>query len=144
MTLGPRDVWERNTKTRQRGECRGILAGASRWYGLTQPEFIAAEGRFVPLYYVGVRERWDDELRFLRLPTVKIVILDGRPLSADRAAWSGLDRLGEVEFHEYTPPAEVPAPPTMPQSWSRTRPRSAPPDRKLGRPPFHHGHGDRL
>jgi glycerate dehydrogenase len=39
---------------------------------------------------------------------VKIVILDGRPLAADRAAWSGLDRLGEVEFHEFTPPEEVP------------------------------------
>jgi glycerate dehydrogenase len=40
---------------------------------------------------------------------VKIVILDGRPLTAERAAWSGLDRLGAVEFHEFTPPADVPA-----------------------------------
>ena len=40
---------------------------------------------------------------------MKIVILDGRPLAADRAAWSGLDRFGEVEFHDYTPPEEVPA-----------------------------------
>jgi glycerate dehydrogenase len=38
---------------------------------------------------------------------VKIVILDGRPLAADRAAWSGLDRFGEVEYHDFTPPDEV-------------------------------------
>jgi glycerate dehydrogenase len=40
---------------------------------------------------------------------VKIVILDGRPLAADRAAWSALDRLGAVEFHEFTSPEDVPA-----------------------------------
>jgi glycerate dehydrogenase len=40
---------------------------------------------------------------------VKIVILDGRPLAADRAAWSGLDRFGEVEYHDFTPPEEVPS-----------------------------------
>jgi glycerate dehydrogenase len=39
---------------------------------------------------------------------VKIVILDGRPLAADRAAWSGLDRFGTVEYHDFTPPEEVP------------------------------------
>jgi glycerate dehydrogenase len=39
---------------------------------------------------------------------VKIVILDGRPLAADRAAWSGLDRFGEVEYHDFTQPEEVP------------------------------------
>jgi glycerate dehydrogenase len=38
---------------------------------------------------------------------VKIVILDGRPLAADRAAWSGLDSLGTVEFHQFSPPAEL-------------------------------------
>jgi glycerate dehydrogenase len=40
---------------------------------------------------------------------VKIVILDGRPLAADRTAWSGLDRFGEVEFHDFTAPEDVPA-----------------------------------
>jgi glycerate dehydrogenase len=37
----------------------------------------------------------------------KIVVLDGRPLSAERGAWAGLDRLGEVEVHEYTAPEDV-------------------------------------
>ncbi|HEX3448977.1 MAG TPA: D-2-hydroxyacid dehydrogenase [Isosphaeraceae bacterium] len=40
---------------------------------------------------------------------MKIVILDGRPLAPDRAAWSGLNRLGEVEYHDFTPPDDVPA-----------------------------------
>lgn len=39
---------------------------------------------------------------------MKIVILDGRPLAADRAAWSGLDRFGTVEYHDFTPPEDVP------------------------------------
>ena len=38
---------------------------------------------------------------------MKIVVLDGRPLAEDRAAWTGLDRLGEVEFHLYSAPEEV-------------------------------------
>ncbi|MGP0067536.1 MAG: D-2-hydroxyacid dehydrogenase [Isosphaeraceae bacterium] len=40
---------------------------------------------------------------------MKIVVLDGRPLSAEREAWAGLDRLGEVEVHEFTAPEDVPA-----------------------------------
>ena len=40
---------------------------------------------------------------------MKIVVLDGRPLAEDRAAWAGLDKLGEVEFHLYTAPEEVAA-----------------------------------
>jgi glycerate dehydrogenase len=40
---------------------------------------------------------------------VKIVVLDGRPLAAEREAWAGLDRLGEVEVHEYTAPEQVAA-----------------------------------
>jgi glycerate dehydrogenase len=40
---------------------------------------------------------------------VKIVILDGRPLAPDRAAWSGLDQLGEVDYHDFTVPQDVPA-----------------------------------
>ena len=40
---------------------------------------------------------------------MKIVILDGRPLAEDRAAWTGLDQLGEVEFHLYTAPEDVAA-----------------------------------
>jgi glycerate dehydrogenase len=35
--------------------------------------------------------------------------LDGRPLAADRAAWSGLDQFGEVEYHDFTLPEDVPA-----------------------------------
>jgi glycerate dehydrogenase len=38
---------------------------------------------------------------------MKIVVLDGRPLAEDRAAWAGLDKLGEVEFHLYTAPEDV-------------------------------------
>ena len=38
---------------------------------------------------------------------MKIVILDGRPLSPDRAAWSGLDALGEVDYHDFTSPEHV-------------------------------------
>ena len=40
---------------------------------------------------------------------MKIVVLDGRPLAAEREAWAGLVRLGEVEVHEFTAPEEVPA-----------------------------------
>ncbi len=40
---------------------------------------------------------------------MKIVVLDGRPMGAERAAWTGLDRLGEVEVYEYSAPDEVPA-----------------------------------
>jgi glycerate dehydrogenase len=40
---------------------------------------------------------------------VKIVILDGRPLAPDLAAWTGLDQLGEVEYHDFTLPEDVPA-----------------------------------
>ena len=38
---------------------------------------------------------------------MKIVVLDGRPLAEDRAAWTGLDRLGSVEFHLYSSPDDV-------------------------------------
>jgi glycerate dehydrogenase len=38
---------------------------------------------------------------------MKIVVLDGRPLAEDRAAWTGFDKLGEVEFHLYTAPEDV-------------------------------------
>jgi glycerate dehydrogenase len=40
---------------------------------------------------------------------MKIVVLDGRPMGTERSTWAGLDRLGEVEVHEYTPREEVPA-----------------------------------
>jgi glycerate dehydrogenase len=40
-------------------------------------------------------------------PTVKIVALDGRPLAADRAAWSGLDQFGTLEVYEYSSPEEI-------------------------------------
>jgi glycerate dehydrogenase len=39
---------------------------------------------------------------------VKIVILDGRPLAAERAAWSGLVQFGNVEYHDFTAPDDVP------------------------------------
>ncbi len=42
---------------------------------------------------------------------MKIVVLDGRPLAAEREAWAGLVRLGEVEVHEFTAPEEVPREP---------------------------------
>jgi glycerate dehydrogenase len=38
---------------------------------------------------------------------MRIVILDGRPLFADRAAWSGLDQFGELELHEASSALEV-------------------------------------
>ena len=38
---------------------------------------------------------------------MKIVVLDGRPMGEERAAWAGLDRLGEVEVHEYSSPEEI-------------------------------------
>jgi glycerate dehydrogenase len=38
---------------------------------------------------------------------MKIVILDGRPLFADRAAWSGLDQFGEVMLHQASSAEEV-------------------------------------
>jgi glycerate dehydrogenase len=40
---------------------------------------------------------------------MKIVVTDGRPMGAERAIWTGLDRLGEVEVYEYSAPEEVPA-----------------------------------
>ena len=39
---------------------------------------------------------------------MKIAILDGRPLAAERAAWSGLDQFGTVEYHDFTAPDDVP------------------------------------
>jgi glycerate dehydrogenase len=39
---------------------------------------------------------------------VKIVILDGRTLYPDGAAWSGLDRFGEVVYHDVSAAEEVP------------------------------------
>jgi glycerate dehydrogenase len=38
---------------------------------------------------------------------VKIVVLDGRPLAPERAAWAELDRLGEVEVYDFSTVAEV-------------------------------------
>src|SRR4051812_44214708 len=38
---------------------------------------------------------------------VKIVILDGRTLYPDRAAWSGLDAFGEVVYHDFSSADEV-------------------------------------
>ncbi len=38
---------------------------------------------------------------------MKIVVLDGRPLAEDRAAWTGLDKLGELEFHLYSSPQDI-------------------------------------
>ncbi len=40
--------------------------------------------------------------------TVKIVVLDGRPLATDRAAWAGLERLGELVLHDYSTAEEIP------------------------------------
>jgi glycerate dehydrogenase len=40
---------------------------------------------------------------------MKIVVLDGRPLAEERAAWADLDRLGEVEVYEFSTPQEVQA-----------------------------------
>jgi glycerate dehydrogenase len=40
---------------------------------------------------------------------MKIVILDGRPMFADRAGWSGLDQFGEVELHQASSAEEVPS-----------------------------------
>jgi glycerate dehydrogenase len=39
---------------------------------------------------------------------MKIVVLDGRPMGAERAAWTGLERLGEVEVYEYSAREEAP------------------------------------
>ena len=39
---------------------------------------------------------------------MKIVVLDGRPLFADRKAWSGLDRFGEVVLHLASAAEDVP------------------------------------
>jgi glycerate dehydrogenase len=38
---------------------------------------------------------------------MKIVVLDARPMAMERAAWAGLDRLGEVTLYPYTAPEEV-------------------------------------
>jgi glycerate dehydrogenase len=40
---------------------------------------------------------------------VKIVILDGRTMSSDRQAWSGLERFGEVELHDVSTGDEIAA-----------------------------------
>jgi glycerate dehydrogenase len=39
---------------------------------------------------------------------MKIVVLDARPMAMERAAWAGLDRLGDVAVYPYTSPQEVP------------------------------------
>ena len=78
-------------------------------------------------------------------PTVKIVVLDGRPMAAEREAWAGLDRLGEVEVHELRRPRRSRRGPRARRCWSPTRPRSGPtvidqsPDAAI-----HHADGDRL
>ena len=38
---------------------------------------------------------------------MKIVVLDGRTLAPQREAWSGLDRFGELVYHDVSMPAEV-------------------------------------
>jgi glycerate dehydrogenase len=40
---------------------------------------------------------------------MKIVVLDGRPMGAERSTWTGLDRLGDVEVYEHSSREEVPA-----------------------------------
>jgi glycerate dehydrogenase len=40
---------------------------------------------------------------------VKIVILDGRTMSPDRAAWAGLDRFGDVVLHDVSTAEEIAA-----------------------------------
>jgi len=40
---------------------------------------------------------------------VKIVVLDGRTLAPEREAWSGLDRFGELVYHDVSMPDEVAA-----------------------------------
>jgi glycerate dehydrogenase len=40
---------------------------------------------------------------------MKIVVLDGRTLAPEREAWSGLDRFGELVYHDVSMPDEVPA-----------------------------------
>jgi glycerate dehydrogenase len=41
------------------------------------------------------------------LTAVKIVILDGRTLAPEREAWAGLDRLGEVVYHDVSTADQV-------------------------------------
>ncbi len=40
---------------------------------------------------------------------MKIVILDGRTLAPERAAWAGLDRFGDVELYDVSLGEEVAA-----------------------------------
>ena len=40
--------------------------------------------------------------------TLKIVVLDGRPLADDRTAWAGLERLGELILYDYSKAEEIP------------------------------------
>ena len=40
---------------------------------------------------------------------MKIVVLDGRTLAPEREAWSGLDRFGELVYHDVSMPDEVAA-----------------------------------
>lgn len=40
---------------------------------------------------------------------MKIVVLDGRPMGAERSAWAGLEPFGDVEVHEYSSRQEIPA-----------------------------------
>src|SRR5215469_15210362 len=40
---------------------------------------------------------------------MKIVVLDGRPMGAERSIWAGLDWLGEVEVYPHSTREEVPA-----------------------------------
>src|SRR5262249_1812168 len=39
--------------------------------------------------------------------SMKIVVLDARPMAMERSAWAGLDLLGEVAVYPYTSPEEV-------------------------------------
>ena len=50
----------------------------------------------------------------------------GARWSAERGAWAGLDRLGDVEIYEYSAPEDVAERAAGAACWSPTRPRSGP------------------
>jgi glycerate dehydrogenase len=54
-----------------------------------------------------VRDRGIDRKYLRGECTMKIVALDGRPLFADRDAWAGLDRFGQVEVYQYSSADEI-------------------------------------
>jgi glycerate dehydrogenase len=88
------DIMRHSVKPTLRSPAYSVLARFGAILGARS----ARSTRQCVLSYTPVREK----------KAVKIVILDGRPLAPDRAAWSGLDRFGAVEYHDFTPPEEVP------------------------------------